>query len=88
MAIEARGEWLSWNDAISKSKPSDLPATISPEDRLLDICGVYHLAEGKSKKLPLYTENLASMEKGSPHLRELQFIKVLLVPKEVEMELH
>lgn len=76
MAIEARDEWLRWNEAISSSKPSDLPPSLSPEDKLLDICGLYHLADGRHQLHQRYVDNLVATQKTSPKFRELQFIKV------------
>lgn len=76
MAIEARDEWLRWNEAIRKSKASDLPESVNPEDKLLDICGLFHLAEGKTPMHERYVENLTATEKTSPRFRNLQFVKV------------
>ncbi|KAL2114195.1 hypothetical protein VUR80DRAFT_122 [Thermomyces stellatus] len=77
LAIEARDEWLRWNEAIRKSKPSDLPPSLSPEDKLLDICGLYHLADGKDQLHERYVNHLAATQKTSPKFREMQFVKGL-----------
>lgn len=69
--------WLEWNRAIKESRPSELPAPLTPEDELLKLCGVYHLAYG-SDMVPRYTENLRVMEDTAPSFRDLQFIKVRL----------
>ena len=76
LAIEARDEWLQWNEDISKSKLSDLPDSLTPEDKLLDICGLFHLADGKHQLHERYVDNLAATQRTSPKFRELQFVKV------------
>jgi hypothetical protein len=75
LAIEARDIWLSWNKEISESSPADLPAGLSPEDKLLHICGSYFLAEGM-KLNDFYSDSLAMMEKTAPDFRKMQFVKV------------
>ncbi|OJJ31433.1 hypothetical protein ASPWEDRAFT_141671 [Aspergillus wentii DTO 134E9] len=74
LALEARDVWLEWNRAIKESRPSDLPFPLTPEDKLLTLCGVYHLADGK-EMIGRYVENLNVMEKTAPSFRDLQFIK-------------
>ncbi|CAG8207395.1 unnamed protein product [Penicillium salamii] len=74
LALEARDFWLEWNRAIRKSQKSDLPLPLSPEDELLTLCGVYHLADGPNM-IPRYVENLRVMEDTAPSFRDLQFIK-------------
>lgn len=75
LALEARDIWLEWNRVIRESQPSDLPQPLSPEDELLTLCGVYHLADGPNM-IPRYVENLRVMEDTAPSFRDLQFIKV------------
>jgi sarcosine oxidase/L-pipecolate oxidase len=48
---------------------------LTPEDELLTLCGVYHLADGPTM-IPRYVENLRVMEDTAPSFRDLQFIKV------------
>ncbi|CAG8021745.1 unnamed protein product [Penicillium salamii] len=74
LALEARDIWLEWNRVIRESQPSDLPQPLSPEDELLTLCGVYHLADGPNM-IPRYVENLRVMEDTAPSFRDLQFIK-------------
>ncbi|OQE75587.1 hypothetical protein PENNAL_c0073G09655 [Penicillium nalgiovense] len=74
LALEARDIWLEWNRAIKESHPSDLPRPLTPEDELLTLCGVYHLADGPTM-IPRYVENLQVMEETAPSFRHLQFIK-------------
>ncbi|KAF3027388.1 hypothetical protein E8E15_008192 [Penicillium rubens] len=74
LALEARDIWLEWNRAIKESHPSDLPRPLTPEDELLTLCGVYHLADGPTM-IPRYVENLRVMEDTAPSFRNLQFIK-------------
>ena len=75
LALEARDIWLEWNRAIKESRPSELPHPLTPEDELLTLCGVYHLADGPDM-IPRYVENLRVMEDTAPRFRDLQFIKV------------
>lgn len=75
LALEARDIWLEWNRSIKESCVSDLPHPLTPEDELLTLCGVYHLADG-SNMIERYVENLRVMEDTAPTFRELQFIKV------------
>lgn len=77
LALEARDIWLEWNRAIKDSHPSDLPRPLTPEDELLTVCGLYHLADGPDM-IRRYVENLNIMEKTAPSFRDLQFIKVRL----------
>ncbi|KPM38583.1 hypothetical protein AK830_g8002 [Neonectria ditissima] len=74
LAIEARDFWLSWNKAIAESKSDELPAGLSPEDKLFYVCGSYFLAEGPQLP-PYYVESLATMEKTAPEFRKMQFLK-------------
>lgn len=80
LALEARDVWLEWNRAIEQSRPSDLPFPLTPEDELLTLCGVYHMADGPDM-IPRYVENLNVMEKTAPTFRNLQFIKVRIMIK-------
>lgn len=75
LALEARDIWLEWNRTIKESLPSDLPRPLTPEDELLTLCGVYHLADGPDL-VGRYVENLRAMEESAPSFRNLQFIKV------------
>lgn len=57
------------------SSPSELPDGLTPEDKLLHVCGSYFLGEGTV--LPeYYKESLAMMEKTAPDFRKMQFLKV------------
>ncbi|KAJ2971409.1 hypothetical protein NQ176_g7703 [Zarea fungicola] len=74
LAIEARNIWLEWTERIKTSLPSELPDGLTPEDKLLHVCGSYFLAEGT--KLPAYySDSLATMEKTAPEFRKMQFLK-------------
>ena len=46
LAIEARDTWLSWNREIKESSQAELPYGLTPEDKVLDLCGNIFLAEG------------------------------------------
>ncbi|KAJ5178948.1 hypothetical protein N7492_002158 [Penicillium capsulatum] len=74
LALEARDIWLDWNEAIKNTPVSELPKPLSPEDELLTLCGVYHMADGP-KMIDRYVENLRVMEDTAPSFRDLQFIK-------------
>ncbi|QKX63017.1 uncharacterized protein TRUGW13939_10185 [Talaromyces rugulosus] len=74
LALEARDIWLEWNQSIKESDPANLPKPLTPEDELLTICGVYHLADGP-EMIPRYVDNLKAMEKTAPSFRDLQFLK-------------
>ncbi|KND91998.1 L-pipecolate oxidase [Tolypocladium ophioglossoides CBS 100239] len=74
LAIEARDVWLSWNKRIAESGPSDLPAGLTPEDKLLDMCGCYFLAAGPTLR-GSYAESLDTMERTAPEFRKMQFVK-------------
>ncbi|OQD74928.1 hypothetical protein PENDEC_c009G00674 [Penicillium decumbens] len=74
LALEARDIWLEWNRAIKEARPSDLPQPLTPEDELLKICGVFHMADGP-EMIDLYKRNLRVMEETAPSFRNLQFIK-------------
>lgn len=75
LAIEARDLWLSWNKQISQSAPSQLPAGLSPDDKMLHECGSYFIAEGAELR-DFYRESLETMEKTAPEFRKMQFVKV------------
>lgn len=75
LALEARDIWLEWNRAIKESHPSDLPEPLTPEDELLKLCGVYHLADGPDM-IGRYVENLRVMGETAPSFRDLQLVKV------------
>lgn len=75
LALEARDIWLEWNRAIKESRPSDLPQPLTPEDELLVLCGVFHLADGP-KLAGRYVDSLNTMEETAPTYRNLQFVKV------------
>lgn len=75
LALEARDIWLEWNRAIKETPASDLPTPLSPEDELLTLCGVYHMADGP-EMIDRYVENLRVMADTAPSFRDLQFIKV------------
>lgn len=68
---------MEWNKAIKESRPSDLPQPLTPEDELLKMCGVYHMADGP-EMVDRYVETLRVMEQTAPKFRDLQFIKVRL----------
>ncbi|KAJ5095638.1 hypothetical protein NUU61_004994 [Penicillium alfredii] len=74
LAQEARDIWMEWNKAIKESRPSDLPQPLTPEDELLKMCGVYHMADGP-EMVDRYVETLRVMEETAPKFRDLQFIK-------------
>jgi sarcosine oxidase/L-pipecolate oxidase len=80
LALEARDIWLEWNQSIKQSDPANLPKPLTPEDELLTICGVYHLADGP-EMIPRYVDNLKAMEKTAPSFRDLQFLKVRIAPR-------
>jgi sarcosine oxidase/L-pipecolate oxidase len=75
LAIEARNIFLQWNEAIKNSAPSDLPAGLTPEDEVLNLCGSYFLAHGREMPV-FFKESLEMMEKTAPSARALQFVKV------------
>ncbi|KAJ9647650.1 hypothetical protein H2204_000280, partial [Knufia peltigerae] len=74
LAIEARKLWLSWNQEISESPASDLPLGLAPDDKVLDLCGNFFLAEGPELR-QFYKDSLSVMEKLEPECRKLQFVK-------------
>ncbi|KAL4916508.1 FAD dependent oxidoreductase [Aspergillus aurantiobrunneus] len=75
LAFEARDIWLQWNKEIRESDPAALPQPLTPDDELLTVCGVYHLADGP-KMIDRYVENLHAMETTAPKgFRNLQFAK-------------
>ena len=82
LAIEARDVWLAWNEAIRHSPSSQLPAGLTPEDQLLDLCGIFFLAAGETMP-DLYKKSLDLMEKRDAASRRRQFVKVSTPPKEV-----
>lgn len=75
LAIEAREIWLAWNESIKGSAASDLPAGLSPQDKLLYLCGSYFLAEG-SKLRDFYDQSLKTMQETEPEFRKMQFVRV------------
>jgi len=75
LAIEARELWLSWNREISESSPSALPPGLTPDDKVLDLCGNFFLAEGQELQ-KFHMDSLSLMEKLEPECRKLQFVKV------------
>ncbi|RVX67199.1 hypothetical protein B0A52_08633 [Exophiala mesophila] len=74
LAIEARDVWLAWNEAIRHSPSSQLPAGLTPEDQLLDLCGIFFLAAGETMP-DLYKKSLDLMEKRDAASRRRQFVK-------------
>lgn len=84
LALEARDIWLEWNRAIKESNTANLPKPLTPEDELLKICGVYHLADGP-KMIPRYVDNLKAMEETAPSFRDLQFLKVRIDPESIKV---
>ncbi|KAJ6171845.1 hypothetical protein N7470_000912 [Penicillium chermesinum] len=74
LALEARNIWLQWNKEIRQSSPSELPEPLTPQDQLLHLCGVYHLADGP-EMIDRYVENLKIMKDTAPSFRDLQFVK-------------
>lgn len=78
--MEARKMWLAWNEDIRSRKQEDLPSCIAPGDKLLDICGVYHLADGRDL-LPRYAADLESMKRTAKDFREQQFRKARICNK-------
>jgi len=67
--------WLQWDKAIQDTPESDLPPGLTHEDKLLNICGCYFLAEGPTLR-SFYREGLETAAKETPQWRELQFVKV------------
>ncbi|KAL2673904.1 hypothetical protein Neosp_012348 [[Neocosmospora] mangrovei] len=80
LAIEARDFWLSWNKAITEANISDLPGSLTPEDKLFYICGSYFLAEGPELR-DYYADSLKTMEKTAPEFRKMQFVKACIYAK-------
>ncbi|KAJ0330534.1 hypothetical protein COL922a_012432 [Colletotrichum nupharicola] len=74
LALEAKDMWLSWNKAVAETASSDLPAGLSPEDKLLHLCGAYFLAEGSDMR-DYYAESLELMSKTAPDHRKMLFVK-------------
>ncbi|KAF2167794.1 hypothetical protein M409DRAFT_65895 [Zasmidium cellare ATCC 36951] len=74
LALEARKIWLQWNEQIRTSKPSDLPAPLTPDDEVLVNCGVFHLAD-KREMFPRYQTNLKATAETAPEFRDLMYIK-------------
>ncbi len=75
LALEAREIWLAWNQSIKESVASDLPNGLTPEDKLLDLCGNYFLGHGRDLA-GFYADSLDMMKKGAASSRDRQFIKV------------
>ncbi|KAI1619319.1 FAD dependent oxidoreductase [Exophiala viscosa] len=74
LAIEARETWLAWNKEIKESTQAELPHGLTPNDKVLDLCGNIFLAEGPTLR-DFYVDSLKSMETSAPEFRKLQFIK-------------
>ena len=74
LAIEARDIWQEWTNKVLESSQSELPAGLSPDDRLLQICGSYFLCE-EAELQGYYKDSLATMEKTAPEFRKTQFLK-------------
>ncbi|KAH8696216.1 FAD dependent oxidoreductase [Talaromyces proteolyticus] len=74
LAIEARDIWQAWTDKIMASSPSELPDGLTPEDKLLHVCGSYFLGEGTVLR-DYYRDSLVTMEKTAPEFRKMQFLK-------------
>lgn len=66
--------WLSWNQAIRESLPVDLPQGLTPEDKLLELCGVYFLSAGTELDA-FHRESLDAIDKAHPESRKLHFVK-------------
>lgn len=78
MAIEAKDFWLKWNDEIRNSNPSELPAGLEPDDKLLLECGCYYVGDGPELR-DYYAASLDAIEKTAPQYREGQYIKARAV---------
>ncbi|OJJ07021.1 hypothetical protein ASPVEDRAFT_154944 [Aspergillus versicolor CBS 583.65] len=75
LAFEARDIWLQWNKEIRESDPSALPPSLTTEDELLTVCGLYNLADG-DEMIDFYKTSLSSVEATAPKgFRDLQFVK-------------
>ncbi|KAL3476717.1 FAD dependent oxidoreductase [Aspergillus californicus] len=75
LAFEARDIWLQWNKEIRESDPSALPSSLTPEDELLTVCGLYNLADG-ADMIDFYKTSLDAVERTAPKgFSDLQFIK-------------
>lgn len=74
MALESRDVWLEWNEQIKKTPANELPAPLTPDDKLFDVCGLYHLSDGK-QLFSRYQQYLDSMLEVQPSNRERQFVK-------------
>ncbi|KAJ9611974.1 hypothetical protein H2200_003569 [Cladophialophora chaetospira] len=74
LALEARDMWLQWDKILQDSPESELPPGLTREDKLLDICGCYFLAEGPTLR-SFYRQGLETSAKETPEWRELQFVK-------------
>ncbi|KAJ5102233.1 hypothetical protein NUU61_004455 [Penicillium alfredii] len=81
LAIEARDTWLAWNEAIAQSPSADLPAGLTPDDKLLYHCGSYFLAEG-GKLRDFYEKSLQTMQDTAPENRKMQFVRGNLTDEE------
>ncbi|KAI5461693.1 FAD dependent oxidoreductase [Mariannaea sp. PMI_226] len=75
LAIEARDIWQAWTDKVMTSPPSELPDGLTPEDKLLHVCGSYFLGEGTVLR-DYYKDSLATMEETAPEFRKMLFLKV------------
>lgn len=76
LALKARDIWLSWNQTIRESSPDDLPEGLSPDDKLLYLCGSYFLAEGPNLR-EFYDQSLRTMQETASGQRKMQFVKVM-----------
>lgn len=72
--MECRDVWLEWNKQIQETPAEKLPIPLTPEDKLFDACGLFHLGDGE-QLLPRYQEYLDVMQEIRPSIRERQFIK-------------
>ncbi|KND95189.1 L-pipecolate oxidase [Tolypocladium ophioglossoides CBS 100239] len=75
LAIEARDIWQAWTETVMASSPPELPEGLTPEDKLLHVCGSYFLDEGTVLR-GYYKDSLAAMEKTAPEFRKMLFLKL------------
>ena len=75
LAIEARDLWLAWNESIQNSTPTELPAGLTHDDKLLYVSGCYFLGQGREMQ-GYNAECLELMGRTAPDFREMQFVKV------------
>ncbi|KEF51993.1 uncharacterized protein A1O9_11983 [Exophiala aquamarina CBS 119918] len=74
LALQARDIWLQWNKEIRESSASNLPPGLTPDDKVIDLCGNYFLAHGRELE-GFHKESLDMMQREAPQAREQQFIK-------------